>query len=188
MREAFVFSQAGERPARYLLPARLDTIPSNPSFSAAAKIVGPSPAIASVTWMAAVGAGAPISSASLCLRSSIGQAGRIHPVEVQEVEGEEDQPVRLGVDGVLQRGEIGAAGRILDECLAIDQRGAAEKRRGRLDDSGVAVAPVMGAAGEGAGLPAADGEQCAKTVVLDLVQKAFAGRARPRRGRAAKAA
>jgi hypothetical protein len=46
---------------------------------------------------------------------------------VQEIEGKENDPVRRRVDGRAQGMEIGDAGLVLDNYLAIDQSGFADQ-------------------------------------------------------------
>ena len=69
---------------------------------------------------------------------------------------------------------LGSTVRLLDDHLAVDQRGAAGERGCRLDDASIALTPVVATAGEGAGSTAANRNFRAEAVVLDLVQPIFA--------------
>jgi hypothetical protein len=81
--------------------------------------------------------------------------------------------MRLGVDGVAERAEIGAAILSLHDKLTVEDGGSAAKPRRRLHDWRVLLRPIVAAAGEGASLTVLDDQQRSMTVMLDLVQPAW---------------
>ena len=138
-------------------------------------MVAPSPSSASLNWMGECGARTPSSSRELGLALDQRAGAEVRPVKVQQVEGEEDQPVRLGMDGMAERVEIGAAVIGLHDEFAVEDGGAAAQPLRFLDDRRIERGPVVAASGEGARLAVLHDQQRAVAVVLDLVQPAVAG-------------
>jgi hypothetical protein len=96
-------------------------------------------------------------------------------VEVQEVKGEEDDPIRLVGHGAIQRLEVRTAMLVLDDDLAIDHGAPTADLRSVAGDPRVFLGPVMAIAAEGARLAAVDNQLRPVAVVLDLVEPAFPG-------------
>ena len=95
-------------------------------------------------------------------------------VERQEIEGEiADRRVRR-VDMLLQRFEIGDAGRQHEGSLAVDQRDVRRQAEQRLGDGRKAHRPVEPAAAEQGDVVAGFARDDAVAVILHLVQPAFA--------------
>lgn len=74
---------------------------------------------------------------------------QIDPVEVQEIEGKEDQLPRRIADRLAQQREVGDAARVLDDDLAVDQRRLAVEPSGLFAELRVLVSPVVPVAGVG---------------------------------------
>ena len=108
------------------------------------------------------------------LARDVGERGQVLAVELEQVEGEE-RHVAARADRVLQRREVGAAVLERDD-LAVDQRRRDRQRGRRLGDPSELVGPVEARAGIDLRLAAADRDQRAIAVVLDLVQPGAAGR------------
>ena len=170
-----VLSHERDRPLRYRLAARLDTMPSSPSSAAALKNLAPSPSRWSLNW---------IGRAGIRLDQPPEERPPFHEglppqilaIEVQEIEGKEHEPVRRRVDGRAEGIEVGDAVLVLDDHLAIDQGGLAGQLAAGIDHPLIGPRPVIAVAGEGADLAAIDDDQGAIAVILDLVNPALPGR------------
>jgi hypothetical protein len=88
---------------------------------------------------------------------------------VQEIEGEEHDPVRRLVNGRAQGIEVGDAILVLDDDLAIKNGGLAGELAGSFDNSAIWSRPVPAMSGQGFNLVLVDDHQGAVAVLLDLV-------------------
>src|SRR5208337_3705824 len=102
---------------------------------------------------------------------------QIEAVQVEEIEGVEDEAVRaLLAEGPLEGGEVRRAGVVLDHDLAVDQRLAHGKPLERLDHRLAELRrPVEPAAREQREASLVDARLDPIAVELDFVQPAFAG-------------
>ena len=99
---------------------------------------------------------------------------QILAVEIEQVEADEDQPLRLPAHRGSKRREIRQAGLVHDDDLAVDDRRLHRQLGGRLDDRPVLVGPVEAAPCEGARLAALDQQLGAVAVIFDFVKPAVA--------------
>ena len=91
-------------------------------------------------------------------------------VEMQEIEGEEDEPVRFARECVVQRATVlerpAASWTITSPSISAERQASAGASIG---DARVAVRPIMAAAHVALRPAAADRQQGAEAVVLNLV-------------------
>ena len=106
-----------------------------------------------------------------------GHVREVVPAEIQEIKGVECHPVRPpGLKNLLQFGEAGDAGLLLDHHFPVDQRRAELQCSEGLRDRPEAVRPVQALAGQELHLAAVDPGLQAIAVKLDLVEPARTAR------------
>ena len=90
-------------------------------------------------------------------------------IKLDEVEGDEHEPVRLALDRGSKRSEVGAPLLVLNNHLAVDRGGLAAKAQPRRDDRRIAISPVVPVARERPALAVVEHDEGAIAIVLDLV-------------------
>ena len=89
------------------------------------------------------------------------QSTQIDTVEMENVEGVEDQFVRPMSQSLLQGPEVGGAARVLHDHLAVKDSRAAAEAGGGGNYARIPVGPVMTVARKGAHRAAVQHKQCA---------------------------
>jgi hypothetical protein len=101
------------------------------------------------------------------------QSTQIDTVEMEDVEGVEDQRVRSPSQSLLQSVEVGSATLVLHDHLAVEDRRAAFEAVGGGNYARIPVRPVMTVARKGAHTTVVPQEQRAVAIMLDLVNPAL---------------
>ena len=92
---------------------------------------------------------------------------------MQQVEGIEDQAVRIACDRSPERAEVGQPVLILYDDLAVNDRPIERQFSGCTEDEGILPRPIMPIAREGAASLLINDKLRAVAVIFDLMQPTF---------------